>query len=146
MKELSAFKHINLLKCCDIGSRMTNFGLPSVNSLCTYVTQYLPLNFVTTILWHTLVTCCIWTFLVQQNIILPSLSTLCVWPSAGLHEGGLTECDRVGWSAFVIPNLVCLRSGASLAWLTVMRSLRLAQNSVTVNPLKSDCCSEGMEK
>jgi hypothetical protein len=30
MKELSAFKRINLLKCCDIGSRTTHFGLPRV--------------------------------------------------------------------------------------------------------------------
>jgi hypothetical protein len=30
MKELSAFERINLLKCCDIGSRMTHFGLPWV--------------------------------------------------------------------------------------------------------------------
>jgi hypothetical protein len=30
MKELSVFKRINLLKCCDIGSRMTHFGLPMV--------------------------------------------------------------------------------------------------------------------
>jgi hypothetical protein len=27
MKEIPAFKRINLLKCCDIGSRMTHFGL-----------------------------------------------------------------------------------------------------------------------
>jgi hypothetical protein len=33
MKELSAFKHINLLKCCDIGLRMTHFGLPRVKVL-----------------------------------------------------------------------------------------------------------------
>jgi hypothetical protein len=31
MKELSAFKRIRLLKCCDIGSRMTHFGLSKVN-------------------------------------------------------------------------------------------------------------------
>jgi hypothetical protein len=31
VKELSTFKCINLLKCCDIGSRMTHFGLPRVN-------------------------------------------------------------------------------------------------------------------
>jgi hypothetical protein len=31
MKELSAFERINLLKRCDIGSRMTHFGLPRVN-------------------------------------------------------------------------------------------------------------------
>jgi hypothetical protein len=31
VKELSAFKRINLSKCCDIGSRMTHFGLPRVN-------------------------------------------------------------------------------------------------------------------
>jgi hypothetical protein len=30
MKELSAFKRINLSKCYDIGSRMTHFGLPRV--------------------------------------------------------------------------------------------------------------------
>jgi hypothetical protein len=30
MKELSAFKRTNLLKCCDIGSRMTHFGLARV--------------------------------------------------------------------------------------------------------------------
>jgi hypothetical protein len=30
MKELSAFEPINLLKCCGIGSRMTQFGLPRV--------------------------------------------------------------------------------------------------------------------
>jgi hypothetical protein len=34
MKELSAFKRINLLKCCDIGMRMTHFGLPRVNAEC----------------------------------------------------------------------------------------------------------------
>jgi hypothetical protein len=33
MKELSAFKRINLLKCCDIGSQMTHFGLSRVNPL-----------------------------------------------------------------------------------------------------------------
>jgi hypothetical protein len=32
MKELSAFKRINLLKCCDIGSRMTHFGFPRVKT------------------------------------------------------------------------------------------------------------------
>jgi hypothetical protein len=32
MKELSVFKRINLLKCCDIGSRMTHFGLPRVKN------------------------------------------------------------------------------------------------------------------
>jgi hypothetical protein len=31
MKELSAFKLIHLLKCCDIGLQITNFGLPRVN-------------------------------------------------------------------------------------------------------------------
>jgi hypothetical protein len=51
MKELSAFKRISLLKCCDIGSRMTHFGLPSVNaspfsSLCSYLFMYMyaPVN------------------------------------------------------------------------------------------------------
>jgi hypothetical protein len=33
MKELSTFKRINFLKCCDTGSRMTHFGLPRVKSL-----------------------------------------------------------------------------------------------------------------
>jgi hypothetical protein len=32
MKELSTFKGINLLKCCDVGSRMTQFGLPRDNT------------------------------------------------------------------------------------------------------------------
>jgi hypothetical protein len=35
MKELSTFKDINLLKCCDIGLRTTHFGLPRVNRLIT---------------------------------------------------------------------------------------------------------------
>jgi hypothetical protein len=32
MQELSAFKHINLLKCCDTGSQTTQFGLPRVKA------------------------------------------------------------------------------------------------------------------
>jgi hypothetical protein len=38
MNELSAFKRINLLKYCNIGSRMTHFGLPRVKrDRCTWL-------------------------------------------------------------------------------------------------------------
>jgi hypothetical protein len=47
MKELSSFKRINLLKCCDIGSRMTHFGLPRVNTMYVYEVQTLHLKYAT---------------------------------------------------------------------------------------------------
>jgi hypothetical protein len=37
MKELSAFKHIHLFKYCDIGSRMTHFGLRGLSQVKSHL-------------------------------------------------------------------------------------------------------------
>jgi hypothetical protein len=56
MKELSAFKRMNLLKCCDIGSQMTHFGLPRVNKKRALFTSKINLE-----LRKKLVKCYIWS-------------------------------------------------------------------------------------